>query len=163
MRKRTATVSVLVVLIAVLALGTALASPPGKPVFTARLSGSEMVAPVDTNARGHVIFHLSKDGSELRYKLIVSNIENVTQANIYLGRPGLDGPALVTLYPERGVPQFLIPGRFNGVFARGVITQADLGGGLQMEGLIRDMRGGFTHVKVRTSQYPFGEIRGRIK
>ena len=42
--------------------------------FIAVLSGDQENPPNDSQGRGVAIFHLSKDGSELEYKLIVANI-----------------------------------------------------------------------------------------
>jgi hypothetical protein len=58
--------------------------------FRAHLSGDEEVPAVDTRARGQTIFQLSKDGSELSYKLIAANIENITQAHIHCGAAGVN-------------------------------------------------------------------------
>ncbi len=38
---------------------------------------NEVPNAVESSAQGEAIFQLSKDGSELRYKLIVANIQNV--------------------------------------------------------------------------------------
>ena len=59
-------------------VGTATAAPDTNRNFIAPLSGREEVPLVETTATGVAIFHLSKDGSELSYKRIVSNIEDVT-------------------------------------------------------------------------------------
>src|SRR5688572_8103294 len=62
------------------------------------LSGDEEVPARDTNARGTAVLHFSDDGTELSYKLIVANIENVIQAHIHIGAPGANGPIGVFLY-----------------------------------------------------------------
>jgi hypothetical protein len=133
--------------------------------FRAHLSGSEEVPPADTRAQGQAIFQLSKDGTELSYKLIVANIENVTMAHIHLAPRGQNGPVVVWLYPE-GPPPQLISGRFNGVLAEGVITEADLVGplaGASFDDFIAEIRAGKTYVNVHTSQFPPGEVRGQIR
>ena len=45
----------------------------------ASLSGDEEVPPVDTRAVGNAIFWLSEDGTELRYRVITSRMEDITQ------------------------------------------------------------------------------------
>src|SRR5688572_3088447 len=63
-----------------------------KKTFTAHLSGGNEVPANDSNGVGQVIFKLSDDGKSLDYKLIVANIENVTQAHIHCGEAGVNGP-----------------------------------------------------------------------
>ena len=146
---------------------SASATPENVPRnFRAHLTGDEEVAeePVITKARGQAIFQLSKDGSELSYKLIVANIENVTQAHIHLAPRGENGPVVAWLYPA-GPPPELVEGRFSGVLAEGVIMVDDLVGPLEeasMADLIDEMLAGNTYVNVHTLQYPPGEVRGQI-
>jgi hypothetical protein len=133
--------------------------------FVAPLSGDEEVPPVETRATGVATFKLSRDGSEMSFRLIVANIENVTQAHIHLGPPGVNGPVVVWLYPE-GPPPAPIPGRFQGVLSTGTFTEADLVGPLEGESfadLLDEMRAGNTYVNVHTLQHPPGEIRGQIR
>jgi hypothetical protein len=137
----------------------------GNRNFVTHLSGDEEVPPADTKAQGQAIFQLSKDGTQLSYKLIVANIENVTMAHIHVAPAGVNGPVVVWLYPS-GPPPQLIPGRSNGVLATGVITAANLVGqlaGQPLNNLVAAMRAGNTYVNVHTSQYPGGEIRGQIR
>lgn len=85
--------------------------------------------PVDTRARGQAIFQLSADGTELTFRLMAANIQNVTQAHIHVGAVGVNGPVVVWLYPE-GPPAELIQGRFAGVLAEGTIIADSLVGPL---------------------------------
>lgn len=158
---------ILTMMVALLVLGASTAFANENRNFRANLSGAEEVAdpPVETLARGQAIFQLSKDGTELSYKLIVANIENVTMAHIHLAPAGVNGPVVAWLYPS-GPPPQLIEGRFSGVLAEGVITADNLVGpldGATMEDLIDEIRGGNTYVNVHTSQYPAGEVRGQIR
>ncbi len=144
----------------------AFAAPPQQPRnFVAVLSGDEEVPPADTQARGQAKFQLSADGTELHFRLIVANIENVTMAHIHLGPRGVNGPVVAWLYPD-GPPPDLIEGRFNGVLATGVITADDLVGqlaGASLEDLIDEIKAENTYVNVHTSQFPPGEVRGQIR
>ena len=142
--------------------------------FRAHLSGkNEVSEPVDTLAQGQVIFQLSKDGSELRYKLIVANIENVFMAHIHLAPSNANGPIVVWLYPAESFPlpptppiASLIPGRFDGILAEGTITATDLVGrlgGMTLTDLMNEINNGNTYVNVHTIAHPGGEIRGQIR
>jgi hypothetical protein len=136
-----------------------------KRAFTAQLAGANEVPPVATRARGQAVFRLSADGTEISYRLIVANIENVTQAHIHVGAEGVNGPVVVWLYPSAS-PAQLIPGRSDGVLATGVITEASLVGQLEgepLDALIERMRAETVYVNVHTSQFPPGEIRGQIR
>jgi hypothetical protein len=129
--------------------------------FVAHLSGDEEVPPVATQAQGQSIFHLSKDGTSLNYKLIVANIDNVTQAHIHRGPAGQNGPVVTFLFG-------FVPGGVttNGVLAEGSITEADLIGplaGQPLSALLNEMNNGNTYVNVHTVSFPPGEIRGQIQ
>lgn len=128
------------------------------------LSGDEEVPVRDTNAQGQAIFKVSKDGTAISYKLIVANIENVTQAHIHLAPAGAIGDVVAWLYPA-APPSQLIPGRTQGVLGEGDITASSLVGplsGQPLSALLDAMRDGRTYVNVHTTQFPAGEIRGQI-
>lgn len=159
----------LIVLLAACALVLAAAVPvyglgQGKN-FVAPLTGEEEVPPVDTQARGLAKFQLASDGTELRYRLIAANIEDVLMAHIHLAPAGENGEVVAWLYPDAPPPQ-LIEGRFAGVLATGVVTEDDLVGplaGASIEDLIEAMSSGDTYVNVHTVANPGGEIRGQIR
>lgn len=133
--------------------------------FVAHLSGGEEVPPADTKATGQAKFQLSRDGTELSFRLNVANIENITQAHIHLAPAGQNGGVVAWLYPD-APPAQLIPGRTQGTLAKGTITAGDLVGSLAGEGLdalVDAMRAGDTYVNVHTAQFPGGEIRGQIR
>lgn len=133
--------------------------------FTAHLSGDQEVPPRETEATGQAIFHLSKDGTALSYKLIVANLDNITMAHIHLAQSGSNGGFVVWLYPSTG-PALLIPGTTNGILAEGVITSANLVNALKdqpLSALVEHLVSGGAYVNVHTSQFGGGEIRGQIK
>ena len=133
--------------------------------FRAPLSGDEEVPPVDTRARGLAKFQLSKDETELEYRLNVANIEHLTMAHIHQGERGENGPVVTWLYPDSPPPQ-LIEGRFSGVLATGTITDEDLVGPLEDDSLAElfaIMRAEETYVNVHTEAFPAGEVRGQIR
>ena len=127
---------------------------------------AERPVPNDSLAQGQANFKVSDDGSEIRFKLIVANIENVTQAHIHCcasteGTAGI----VVWLYPA-GPPAQLIPGRSQGVLAEGVITGSSLVGSLAgqpLSVLLDRIQSGLAYVNVHTSQFPPGEIRGQLQ
>ncbi len=155
--------SVLVVVLAI--VGSSAVVFAGGGNFVAHLSGGEEVPPRDTLAQGQAIFNLRADGSELQYRLVVANIENVSMSHIHLAPAGVNGPVVAWLYPHQP-PAQLIPGRFDGVLAEGVITSSDLVGplaGMGLEDLVAAIESGNAYVNVHTSQYPGGEVRGQIR
>jgi CHRD domain len=141
--------------------------------WSTHVQGGQEVPPHDTNAQAQAIFHLSKDGTALDYKLIVSNIENVVQAHIHQGPAGSNGPIGVFLYG-------LVPpggGRTDGVLAEGTITAGNFIGpfaGKTVEQVAELLDSGGAYVNVHTNDgvapvdtgpgdFPGGEVRGQIK
>jgi hypothetical protein len=152
--------------ILVLAVATTVASGASPRTFVAPLNGAEEVLPdgtigVDTRARGVAIFQLSRDGASLSYRLVASNIENVTMAHIHCcAGPGANAGIAVWLYPD-APPAQLIPGRHDGVLATGTITADDVIG-MTLDQLVDAIHAGTAYVNVHTSQLPSGEIRGQL-
>ncbi|ELY60659.1 CHRD domain-containing protein [Natronolimnohabitans innermongolicus] len=135
-------------------------------VFLAALTGGQQPEPVETDATGGAVFSLSEDGTELAYALLVSAIEDITQAHIHLGQEGVDGPAVAWLYPdpEADAPE-LLAGRFDGTLATGTITDAHLTGDLEgasLEELVEEIDDENAYVNVHTDANPDGEIRGQL-
>jgi len=132
--------------------------------FRTHASGGEEVPPNDSRAQGQSTFQLNLDGSELSFRLIVANIENVTQAHIHMAPVGANGPVVAWLYPA-APPAQLIPGRSQGTLATGVLTEASLVGPLAggtLDDLVEAIQTGNAYVNIHTSQFPPGEIRGQI-
>jgi hypothetical protein len=136
--------------------------------FTTSLKGAnERPAPVETNAQGQAIFHLSDDGQSLEYKLITANIAGVTQAHVHCGSSEVAGPVVVFLYGlnPAGVDN-------NGVLAEGTLTPANLiprpdsaacpGGVATWDDLLAKIESGEAYVNVHTLGFPAGEIRGQL-
>jgi len=132
--------------------------------FNAHLTGDQEVPARETLATGQAVFKLSKDGSELYFKVIVANLENLSVSHIHVAPAGQNGPVVVFLYPS-APPPVLLPGTTNGVLNEGIITSANLIGilaGQELSALVDLMVSGSTYVNVHTSLYPGGEIRGQI-
>jgi CHRD domain len=166
---------VLVFVLGLVAVGAAVAGLNRN--WSAHANGALEVPARDTSGQGQAIFQLSKDGAALDYKLMASNIENVFQAHIHLGVPGMNGPIVVWLFPSTApVPGPLGAGRTDGVLAEGTITAAnfvnDLAG-QPMSALITALDSGRAYVNIHTNDgvgavntgpgdFPGGEIRGDV-
>ena len=164
--KKISSVATLLILVAVSATAatTTISSSYAQTIpslFYAILEGEEEVPPVDSDAKGAAIFRTSNDGTELNYRLIVGNIEDVTAAHIHLAPRGENGDIVAFLFD----PEEPTEGRTNGVLAEGTITSEDLVGPLEgstLSELIDEMEAGNTYVNVHTVEHPSGEIRGQI-
>jgi hypothetical protein len=159
--KRTITLVSLVLALLLVAAGPVAAD---SLTYSAHLYGGAEVPAVTTRAQGQVIFRLSDDGTLLRYKLIVANIEDVRMAHIHLGAPGANGGVVAWLYPG-GPPAVLIPGRSDGVLAEGVLSNSNLVGALAgktISDLVGEFQAGNAYVNVHTTAHGGGEIRGQI-
>src|SRR5215475_9768700 len=76
--------------------------PPGSAAprgveFSAKLFGANEVPPRTTDAVGKVLFRLSDDGTEVKYRLIVDDINNVIASHIHVAAEGVNGPVVVFL------------------------------------------------------------------
>lgn len=150
--------------------------------FGTPLSADEEVMPPGventSSGVGNAIFQLTADGTELAYKLIVANIENVIMAHIHSAAAGANGPIVVWLYPTTSPPPDEPGGgRIQGVIARGTITAANLIGPLSGEplsALVDLIEAGGAYVNVHTNDgvgdpntgpgdFPGGEIRGQVE
>ena len=169
MKKIHALLVVWIVLAMLFTGSVAYASPAERENYAVPLSGdAERPTPVDTNARGVAIFHLSEDGTELSYKLIVANIDDVTQSHIHCGSADVAGPVVAFLFPFDAAGVTL-----NGTLVEGTITADDIiprpdspacpGGVATFEDLLAKIRSGDAYVNVHTLAFPAGEIRGQIK
>jgi len=146
-------------------------------VFTPAPGGP---TPADSRAQGEAIFRVSDDGTLVDFRLIASNIDNVTMAHIHCGRPGANGPIRMWLSPvvgPTGAPGPAGSGPQNGVLATGtfspvgvVCPAANVG---QVMPLLDAMRAGLTYVNVHTNDgvtptntgpgdFPGGEVRGQL-
>jgi hypothetical protein len=131
-----------------------------QPVYRAQLSGGEMVPPVQTQARGNVVFRVTPNGNGVQFQLSVSNIQDVQSAHLQTAAAGQNGPAIVLLHSQA------TPGPASGQLASGTLTAGDFMGpwaGEPLSKLIEAMEAGTIYVIVRTESYPAGVIRGQVK
>ena len=155
---------------AVLTLGSVALA--GDSTYLAHLKGRNEVPVRETKAAGNAVFHLSEDGTQLTYTLIVANIDNVVQAHIHIGAVDAAGPVVAFLYdpvPAGG-------GRESGVLSTGTLTADDLVGmlaGQPLSALVAHIDAGNAYVNVHTDNgvapvnegpgdFPGGEIRGQM-
>ena len=140
--------------------GTGLATASGHTRnFRAHLSGDNEVPPVDTDAQGQATFQLDGTGDQLRYRLIVANIDDVVAALVHCAPEGQNGPVGVTLFSGG-------PTSPNGTLAEGTITDPDEGNGCEwtdLDDVLGAMRTGDAYVNVHTQTNPGGEVRGQIR
>jgi hypothetical protein len=153
----------------------AVAETPDAKNFGTHLSGAEEVPERNCPGQGQAVFQLSKDGTELSYRLIASNINNVVAAHIHLGPLGVNGPIVLFLFGSPPVPPG--GGAQNGVLNTGTATAANLIGpltGMPMSALVTNIKEGNAYVNVHTNDgvaptntgcgdFPGGEIRGQIE
>jgi len=145
--------------------------------WSAHANGSQEVPPRDSQGQAQAIFHLSKDGDSLEYKLTASNIDNVFMAHIHMNVPGQNGPIVVWLYPSTAtVPGPFGSGRTDGVLAEGTITAANFVGplaGHPLSALVEALDTGHAYVNLHTNDgvdgtntgpgdFPGGEIRADV-
>ncbi len=152
---------VFALILSLVSLGLAAGKSAGGHSYKAKLSGSEVVPPVKTNAKGEATFGKGKNTREMTYQLNVENLENATAAHIHQGKKGENGPPVVALFngPKKA-------SKFSGMLAEGTISAKDFSGplkGKSLKDLIDMIKAGNAYVNVHTEKHPDGEIRGQIK
>jgi hypothetical protein len=163
--------------------------------ISVHLSGDQEPLPVppaptpsDSQAQGQAILRIAADNLSFDYKLIASNIENITMAHIHCGPPGMNGSIFIWLYPSvtSTSPLTTANGRHDGVLVEGTVmstgpnhvrTVADSatcpGGVANFEQALEKIRSGQAYVNVHTNDqvapgntgpgdFPGGEIRGQL-
>ena len=145
----------------------------------ARLSGEQEVTPpaapsvpslgVITDARARVQIEVEKDLSSFRFRLIVRNGNDVTQAHLHCGRPGQNGPVVVFLSALNAEGQDV-----NGVLAHGTRRNEHIEPGAaaceeligrpinNIASLAAAAFDGLIYANVHTIQNPAGEVRGQL-
>jgi hypothetical protein len=145
-------------------ISTAFAGGGGN--FTAHLSGNNEVPSNDSKAQGQAIFHLSKDGTSVDYKVIATRTNTpVANAHIHLAPPGVNGGVVVTLCGSPG-PAPVCGSGTGAILVKGTFTSDNLRGalaGASLDDLIGMMEDGQAYVNAHTADFPGGEIRGQIK
>jgi CHRD domain len=134
--------------------------------FEALLTGEEEVPPVPTLANGTAAVAI--DGSQIVYRVEVSQLENAVVAHIHVAPPGENGPVRMNLCGT-GAP---LPACVSdGVLAEGANATAV---GITFDSLVSAMRAGNAYVNVHTDDgvgeqntgpgdMASGEIRGQLE
>lgn len=164
-------VSGLRVLAVLLALGLLAAVPAtagahgddnGHRTLRAELTGEAEVPPVETEASGRATFRVNKNGTEIKFRLRLRNIDNalaVAGAHIHCAPAGENGPVAAFLAgPVNG-------GLEGRVDIRATLTEQNVIAtkcGETLSELIDSMRAGVTYVNVHSGDVPSGELRGQI-
>ena len=107
---------------------------------------------------------LSDDGSGLEYIIECHGIEDITMAHLHLGKPGKIGPPVAWLYPPSPPPR-LIPGKLNGILAKGTITERDMRGpfkGKPFSFLINQINAENIYINIHTKAHAGGSICGPV-
>ena len=160
--KRYTLITLLVLMTLLATIGTALAAK-STTVYRTGLSGE--LAGSGSDAHGNAVFKFKDDGSQMKYKLVVNGLDNVTMAHIHVAADaGGNGPPVLWLYPD-APPPTLIEGTFNGLLGSRTVTSADLIGplaGMSFDELRAAIEQGRAYVNVHTTAFPAGEIRGTI-
>lgn len=129
--------------------------------FRANLTGAaERPDPVTTDATGTAFIDV--DGTTVRFRVEVEDIQDVTQAHIHSGATTVAGPIVVELFNAGANP---VSFTARGVLAEATFTQAQIqaaSGITTLDALIAAMAAGTTYVNVHTTANPDGEIRGQI-
>jgi CHRD domain len=164
--------AILLATVAALALGVVAPAASAQPtVFRAVLSRGDEVPARDTSARGVVTLRVGADGTELKYRLVVANIQNVVAAHIHCGAVGVNAPVGVTLFMAAAAG-----GRTDGILAEATVTAPDVGnacGWTNLAAVVSALASGNTYVNVHTNDgvepvstgpgdFPGGEIRGQV-
>lgn len=164
--------AVYLAVVVTLAFGLAAPSASAQPTnFRTTLSGAEEVPARDTPAMGVAVFRLSADGTELHYRIVVTNIENVFAAHIHCNVAGLNGSIGVTLFEGTAGS-----GPINGVLEAATATGTDPGNACGWDDfgdLVAAVEAGGAYVNVHTNDgvgdpntgpgdFPGGEIRGQL-
>jgi len=131
---------------------------PGSANFRAHLNGDGEVPPVDTQAQGQAAFQFNQEVTEMDFRVLVANIQDVVASHIHCAPAGVNGPVGVTLFTGG-------PVSVDGILAEGAVNAPDAGNGCNwssLQDVLTAIRSGNAYVNVHTLAHPPGEIRGQI-
>jgi hypothetical protein len=116
--------------------------------FASELSGANQAPPITTVASGSTLWALDEAGTELSYRVTVTDINNILAAHIHRGTAGANGEVIATLYDR------------NGDFAPG----SPLSGTVALStSHIYDLLAGKLYINVHTQSNTSGEIRDQLR
>jgi CHRD domain len=129
--------------------------------FTASMSGTNEVPPVDTKATGETTFRTANNDTTIKYKVNITGFKDATGAHIKMGKAGANGEVVVDLLQGSKKNPTKI-----GLAIRGNITDSSLVGPLKgktLADLISAMKSGDAYVDIQTPTHKEGELRGLIE
>lgn len=130
-----------------------------------RLTGAQQSPSVSTEAFGEAQVRLVDNGTALRFRVEVCNIENVTGAHIHVNTTMANGPIVLFLYRAH-TPLLSVEG--CAMLSSGVLTGANLTaqasvGVSTWSDFVNALLAGRAYINVHTTQNPGGEIRGQLR
>ncbi|WP_158056415.1 CHRD domain-containing protein [Halorussus halophilus] len=128
-------------------------------LYSAFLTGSNQVPPVETTALGTALFRVDFDQQRADYWLFVANVENARESHIHKGPPDLNGNVVAYLFGPVEEPVST-----TGLLSSGTLRGDDLVWPLTDVASLREqMATENVYVNVHTTDHPSGEIRGQIR
>jgi hypothetical protein len=115
--------------------------------YQTALSGANETEIVDSRASGQAFLTLSADMTQLYYRVLVTNIADITASHIHEAPPGANGGVVFTLFDGSG--DFDPQNPVSGVLSPSISQVAAI-------------LAGDYYINVHTAAYPPGEIRGQI-
>lgn len=142
---------------------TAWAGDKNHDTFTARLTGSEEVPPVETDTKGKFTIEFNKSHTEAEMTLSVNDGERIRQAHLHCGPEGVNGPIVVYIAGDnaRG---YDVDGKWisNATATdSSVFPGSDCGDTLAA--LATAIKHGNVYVNVHSVANPGGVIRGQLE
>ena len=125
--------------------------------FTASMSGTNEVPPVDTKAIGETTFRTANNNTTIKYKVNITGFKDATGAHIKMGKAGANGEVVVDLLPGSKKNPTKI-----GMAIRGNITDSSLVGPLKgktLADLISAIKSGDAYVDIHTPTHKEGELK----
>ena len=130
-------------------------------VFTADLTGGNVVPSVETAASGKLTLTVSADGTTVDYKLDVSSIIGLTIARLHRGKVGANGATILTIYNGP-----IKDGLFSGTAKHGSFTADDFVGPLKgqtIDDFVGMIESNEIYLAVATQNHHDGELRGQLQ
>ena len=138
------------------AYGQETQSPLGK--FTAELQPR-----TGSNATGSAVLQILPDLNTISYIIDASGINNVTDISMSLDTGTGRYPDVVSI--RSATAEGIMPGPISGPLAEGNFTASDLTGalsGARLADFIKDITDGKIVVRVSSSNFPLGELIGKV-
>ncbi|CAN5518640.1 hypothetical protein BH18THE1_BH18THE1_03560 [soil metagenome] len=130
-----------------------------KQQFKAKLKGENEVPPITTDAEGKVKLKVKE--SNIKYKLNITGVTDVTMAHIHQGKSSENGKPVVDLLADGNKQE-----TSNGLLINGSIMDSSLIGPMQgktISELVSSINDANNYVNVHTQAHPDGEIRGQLE